>query len=861
MRRIIFTFLFFVLTAYANIKLSPLPISAFTLDNGLKVIVSEKHDSPAVAVHAYVKTGSIYEGKYLGCGISHYLEHLVSGGTTKNRTEVQSNALLKKIGDRVNAYTTLDHTCYHIKTTREHWETAADLISDWLANCAFVTNEVAREKGVIVQEIKMGEEEPGRVMWKLFSKTFFLKNEARVPVIGYEEDFVRVKREEIIDYYSRKYAPNNMFVVIVGDVYPDEVQKVAQKTFAKMTRGRDAQWLLTPEPKIVSPRKAVKRFNVQKARVEIGFPTIRQDDSDLFALDLLSTVLTSGESSPLVKKMKNEKQIVYSISAGSWTPSFTVGAFTFNFTCEETNVDFATKVLLSQLENIKKNPPSEKNIQRAKNQILVSHFNKLQTVGGIAGEIGGNVLAYGDPNFGVKYVEGLQKVTAADLSRVAKKYFDTNSMIFVALLPEKNSETLIKKKSSEKSCDTFNFNKHKLKNGITVVTRADDSVPLVAFSLRMPGGLVYETKNINGISSVMAGMLTKGTKSRSADDIAQIIEQLGASLSYGANRDSISGSARCLPNDVVTIIDLLADTLLNPTFPQEELDKKKRLAISAILSQKESWFREGFNNFSKIFFTNTPFAMQTVGSTGAVAALTSADLKKFHARVLQPENIVIAVAGNFNENELVKKLDEKIGGFNSTAKPLPKPKDFSPKLLDKIVKINSKRKQATVVLGLPAVDALSDEQYTFRVLKSYIGGFGGPLFRALRGEDNLVYVSFAFPFLEPETGALIMMAQCYPRNAQKVFYKMTNVAENVSVKLLTDEELQLAKNAALIPYQLDRQTIQSLAGSAATWEFRGKGANYGKLFAEKINKVTANDVQNFAKKYFKNWTCVMNISR
>jgi len=224
-----------------QISLRPLPCDIISLDNGMKVVLSEKHDSPAVAVYAYIKTGGIYEGKYLGCGVSHYLEHLVSGGTTKNRTEQESNLLLKKIGDRVNAYTTLDHTCYHIKTTREHWKTAADLISDWINNCAFATNEVLREKGVIVQEIKMGEEEPGRTLWKLFTETFFLKNEARVPVIGYEEDFKGVKRDEIIDYYSRRYVANNMVIVIVGDVYRNELDDVLKSTFAKINRGRDMQ--------------------------------------------------------------------------------------------------------------------------------------------------------------------------------------------------------------------------------------------------------------------------------------------------------------------------------------------------------------------------------------------------------------------------------------------------------------------------------------------------------------------------------------------------------------------------------------------------------------------------------------------
>jgi len=845
-------------SAYANenVSLKPLPCEIFSLDNGMKVVLSEKHDSPAVAVYAYVKTGAIYEGKYLGCGVSHYLEHLVSGGTTKNRTEKESNLLLKETGDRVNAYTTLDHTCYHINTTREHWKTAADLISDWLGNCAFDTNEVKREIGVIVQEFKMGEEEPGRSLWKLFQETYFLKNEARVPVIGYEEDFVGVTRDEIIDYYSRTYVANNMVLVVVGDVYKNELMDVLNSTFEKIKRGRDMQWLLTPEPKMISSRKATRRFNVQKAHVRIGFPSIKLNDPDLYPLDLFASVVASGNSSPLVKKIKDEKQLVYSISAGSWTPNYVPGIFAINFTCDETNINKATSAILAELEFLKNNPFGDNDIERARRQILVSHFSNLQTVDSIAGEIGGNMIALGDPNYGVKYISELQKVTKDDLMGVAKKYFNTNKMIFVALLPEKNDVKEISTDKIVKSEDTFNFKKHKLKNGITVVTRANNSIPLVAFSLCCQGGLAYETKNNNGISALMAGMLTKGTSSRSADEIAQTVEQLGASLSYGANRDYISGGARCLPDDLPTIVDLLADTLLNPSFPEDELEKKKHLTLSAIDAQKESWFREGFNNFSEVFFKNSPFAMQTIGSTGVVARLTVEDVKKYHAKVLQPSNIVIAVAGDFDENKIINLLNKKIGRFNATAPPMPNPGSITAVTENKIIPMPSPRSQATVVLGLPAPNLLSPERYPFFILKSYISGFGGPLFRALRGENDLVYVTFAFPFLESEAGALIMMAQCYPENTTKVFDQMTNIAATVSIAPLSEESLTLAKNATLIPYQLNRQTIQALVNSAAVWEYRGKGANYGKGFAGKINKITSKDVVEFAKKYFDKWTCV-----
>ena len=147
----------------ARAELQPLPCTLITLDNGLRVVFMEKHDTPVVALRAYVHVGSVFEGEFLGCGISHYAEHLVCGGSTHTRPEEESGVLMKELGDEVNAYTTFDHTCYHITTTRTHWRTAAELLADWLANNALVSNQVAREKEVILQEIRMDEEDPDSI--------------------------------------------------------------------------------------------------------------------------------------------------------------------------------------------------------------------------------------------------------------------------------------------------------------------------------------------------------------------------------------------------------------------------------------------------------------------------------------------------------------------------------------------------------------------------------------------------------------------------------------------------------------------------------------------------------------------------
>ncbi|MCK5346890.1 MAG: insulinase family protein, partial [Candidatus Heimdallarchaeota archaeon] len=305
------------------------------------------------------------------------------------------------------------------------------------------------------------------------------------------------------------------------------------------------------------------------------------------------------------------------------------------------------------------------------------------------------------------------------------------------------------------------------------------------------------------------------------------------------------------------MIGLITDTMLNSSFPAEELEKQRRISIARIVSQNDSWFQEGFINFAKVFFKGHPFAMPTLGSTNIVSKLTVKDLQYFHSKIIQPSNIVISVSGNFDVGNVSELLNKGIGCYAASTTPFSKPVVAKPEVKDKYVSVAAPRKQATVVMGFNAPSALNTNRFPFFVGESYISGSGGPLFRALRGNAALVYVVFAFPFIETEAGALIMMAQCDPKNVDLVREKMLEVANSMVMNPLTTNSVSMSINATLIPYQLNRQTVQSIAGQAAVWEYRGLGANAGKIFIDKISNVTSDQIQQNAAEYFKNWTCVV----
>ena len=206
------------------------------LENGMIVVLKENHVAPVVSLHVYVKAGSIYEREYLGRGISHNLEHLMSNGTEK-RSKDQIDRMIEDIGNVSNAYTTKDHTSYYITTASSYFDTGLDILSDYIQNPQFPEEEVESERGVIINEINMGKDSASRRLYNLFFKTMLREHPARLPVIGYRELFEEITREDIQNYYNRMYVPNNMVFVAVGDFDKSEALSKIKEAFKDFKRG------------------------------------------------------------------------------------------------------------------------------------------------------------------------------------------------------------------------------------------------------------------------------------------------------------------------------------------------------------------------------------------------------------------------------------------------------------------------------------------------------------------------------------------------------------------------------------------------------------------------------------------------
>ena len=255
------------------------------LHNGMTVIV-KRVPTPVVAVRGLVGTGGVYEGKWLGGGLSHLLEHLVAGGSSERRTEAENRNLLQQIGNNSNAYTTEDNTAFFVNTTTPHMEQAVDLVTGWLLGAK--NHRAGISAGVLRlcqrQELEMGKGEPDRQFYYMSAMNRYQISPARVPVIGYQEVIQGLSRDDVYGYYQLAYVPSNMVFCVVGDLDPEMMLATVRRYVADAKPGREFSHNIAPEPPVLSPRTLVATFpKLGQARLMLGFPSVRQDNPDMYA--------------------------------------------------------------------------------------------------------------------------------------------------------------------------------------------------------------------------------------------------------------------------------------------------------------------------------------------------------------------------------------------------------------------------------------------------------------------------------------------------------------------------------------------------------------------------------------------------
>ncbi len=859
------------------------------LDNGMIVIASRVPVAPVVSAQVWVETGSAYEQEYCGAGISHFLEHLLCGGSTTTRPEIESTRILGKIGAQQNAATGLDGVFYYVNAASEHAYTIVDLLSDWMLNATIPESEFQREREVIRQEFSMGEGDPDRIFWRLTQQARYSAHPARHPTIGYIDEFLQITREDLLDFYRRMYVPNNMIFSVAGDIDPEKVIERVSKNFAGVPSSPVPEIKFPVEPVPDSPVEMTGRADISRPRLRLAWPGTRIGEEDIYALGLLAEILGRGDTSPLNRQVRDREQLVtsvssYNLSFGWGEGFFGIDAVTAPGENYEESVSRARESILKQVKLISERLVDDEELERAKRNIRSRILVSNQSVREIASRFASDAMDSGNPDYMFYYLEQIQKLTAEDVRRAASLYLSPERTITVILLPETgdhraeplrriddadtdgfshekikldNSRITDKIRSRKKQdfavrkAEVGNYEFFKLKNGLTVIAQRSTVVPQAAMNLYFKGGLLAEEEGREGRSAAAMSMLTRGSKNFTADEFSEEVENLGASLSAGSGYNTDYIRARSLSEDWVRVMELMAEAALRPAFLDDEWGKMRPRIIASIDRRSDSWYGELTEHFRSSYFAGHQWSQMSSGRRETVENLTSSELKNFHSDRINPAEMVLSVTGDIEPEEVFKKAEELFGDIPAKddkkfVPPLPVPPSAA------IKTVKTAKPVTAVKMGIgPYVDHSSPDYPALRVLSAVISDFpSGWLEQALRGDGpGLVYAAWARPVTGLVPGYFEMTfntsADLAPESVNRALYVLKRAVETP----VPDEDLERAAANVIFGEFSSRQTNSARAEAAGLDAIYGIGDPDGSIFREQILKLTPEELHIAASRH------------
>ncbi len=571
------------------------------------------------------------------------------------------------------------------------------------------------------------------------------------------------------------------------------------------------------------------------------------------ALDLLSVILGDGRSSRLYRRVREESGLAYSVSAFSYTPG-DPGLLGIDATVDPAKRDAVRDLVLKIIDEIKQGGVKAEELTKSKKILLSHHLGTLTTMRGQASDLGSNWLLTRNLNFSRDYLDAIQKVTLDDIRRVTQHYLTSDNLTITSLNPK---GALGAKAESAKAISAGEIQKFELANGLRVLVREDARLPLVSMTAVFRGGLLAETPQTNGITQLMAKVLLKGTKTRTAEQIADTIEAVGGSIGSDAGNNSFSVSVEVTKPDLKLGADLLADVLLNATMPEKAVAREKEVQLAGIKEDEEQLTTVARNIMRQALFRDHPYALRSKGSPESVAHLTQKDLLEFRDRYVMAKNGVVAVFGNVKADEVKKLLEQSLGKMKPGSLALTDvPKTPVP---DKVQSVEAERDKAQGVLmvGYRGTDMFSPDRSALELIDEASSDLGSRFFIRIREQMGLAYYVGASQMMGLAPGLFAFYLGTDPQKIEPVKAALLEEIGKLASDGLTSEELQRAKKKLIGQQQITNQSNETFGYITALDELYGLGFDHYKKLEQEVNAVTLEDVKRVAGKYFRDQPYVL----
>lgn len=847
------------------------------LKNGLKVVLVESHKSPVISVQMWVKTGSADERKGEE-GLSHFIEHLLFKGT-KDFKVGEIAKVVEGSGGELNAYTSFDQTVFYVTISKNYAEVALHVISEMMGYPEFDPKEIDKERGVVLEEIKRGLDNPSRQSYQMLFSTCYPGHAYSVPVIGYEQIIKDTPAGKIAKFFKERYNPTTMTLLVVGDFRLNEMKREVEKHFAALPKNKFRKVVRKKAQNQSRPRFLVQEKPFEQTHVHLAWPIPKFNHKDISALELLATILGYGDSSRLVNALRLKRPLAQSVGASCFTP-IDPGFFSISFLTNETEYQNCLDAVSDTLKEFAANGATQDELNRALIGYESEDLYSLETVDGLSRKIGNYEFMYGDFNAYKEQIKKLRAVTVADLQRVFFKYLSPKKINGVVMTKQNGSvlEEALIKWSKNQLTDALNSKAVKSKRkpagkpvrlswtlktsgkdvetlrishprGARILIRANPDSPVVSLKAAVLGGLRYQKPGEDGLTEMTSRLWTAETSSMSEKEISEKMDSVAGSLEAFGGRNSMGLSMTVLQPFAKKMAPMFFEVLGQPTFPTDKLEREKTILKQLIKQRDDNPGQVVSQLFLKNMFGNHPYSTDLLGQAHNLDQLDTAKVKGFWQSLLNTPNLCIAISGDIRP----KDWEEEIG---EALKSMPQHKVPDLALTLKYPTSNQhafqtlNKEQTHIIYGFPGLTIRSEDRFALQVIQSVLAGQGGRLFLELRDKESLAYSVAPVKMEGIEGGYFGAYIGCSPEKGEKAIQMMKKEFEKLMQTPVSERELVSAKNYLIGRHDIDLQRTSSVVGSIIFDELYGNDYNETFKFAQRIEQVTAKHVQDLAQRLF-----------
>jgi zinc protease len=863
----------------------PIAYNERTLANGLKVYSSVDRTTPNVTVQVWYGVGS-KDDPVGRSGFAHLFEHMMFKATRDTPSET-IDRMTEDVGGFNNASTYDDFTNYYEVVPAEHLQRLLWVEAQRLGSLVVDETTFKSERDVVKEELRQSvlSQPYGRLFYLYLPQASYQTHPYKRPGIGSIEELDAATIDDVRAFHAAYYRPDNAALIVVGNFDEAQLNAWVDKYFAPLkTPAVPIKRVTAVEPPRTAPG-VYKGYgpNVPLPAILMTWHAPAANSPDAPALTVLDAVLSSGKSSRLYNSLVYEKQVAADIFSDASLPQQPGMVMLGAILAGGKTLDEGEKALLAEVARLRDAPPTEAELTEAKNELVAHKLRERETVDGRAFALGYALRTAGDAALANKELAQLQAVTAADVQRVARKYLtDAGRMTIlyqadsarpagekdmtpkppvvasakytgpvVTLAPEGARQAPPPVGTPVKPVLPQPVEKT-LANGLRVIVAKSSDLPLVSASLTVRTGAWADPQGLAGAMGMTAGMLTEGTRTRGAQQIASEAEALGATLTSGGGQESSAVTLNVMPGKLVPAMAIMADVVKNPAFADEELERQRSQALDGLQVAYQSPGQLAGYAASPVVFGGTPFGQVASGTPASIAKISTADLSKLHGQYFRPDNAILVLTGDITPEAGFALAQSAFGDWKAPATPAPARADVSPKAAPRAVAIDLPGTgQAAVTVAKAAVPRGAPDYYAGAVANSVLGGgYSARLNQEIRIKRGLSYGASSRLSGMRTTGLFRAVAQTKNESAPQVLDLILAELQRMAGAPAGADELKARKSVLIGGFGRELATTDGLAGILGNLALYDLPLTEVADYTGKVEGVTAAQVQAFSAKEF-----------